>query len=242
MRALKEDKHVDYEILNDSYPPGSIFALVSSNQSGSNGQLGKIKYMPTVTASQQQSQEHNLNFPSSRTDSYLCTPATAWAKGTHAGFLLCTSWDQSCDRSVYCKTVDCSLPKLNRFYKMEPKKSLWNGHSNCQKKRVWAVTLFISLCSRFSLCFSNQSSNLLNANCAQWRRDASQMPAYELWIELSGMRTSMSNWQEWVFYLRESNLTLPLSPKHISRAGFRAPNSRLPCTKDPLPSPHRGRG
>lgn len=77
MRALKEDKHVDYEILNDSYPPGSIFALVSSNQSGSNGQLGKIKYMPTVTASQQQSQEHNLNFPSSRTDSYLCTPATA---------------------------------------------------------------------------------------------------------------------------------------------------------------------
>lgn len=122
-------------------------------------------------ASQQQSQEHSLNSPSSRSTSYLCAPTIGGARGTHADFLLCTSWDQSHDRSVYCKTADCSLPKLNRFYKMEPKKSLWNGHSNCQQKRVWAVTLFISLCSRFSLCFSNRSSNLLNANCAQWRRE-----------------------------------------------------------------------
>lgn len=64
-------------------------------------------------------------------------------------------------------TIPCQ--NWTDFIKWNQKKII-PFHSDCQQKRVWAVTLFISLCSRFSLCFSNQSSNLLNANCTQWRR------------------------------------------------------------------------
>lgn len=232
---------MDYDLLNGSHAPERIFALLSSNQSGLNGQSGKRKYMPTVLSSQQQSQEHNLNFPSSRSI-YLCIPVVSWAKGTHADFLLCTSWDQSHDRSVYCKTVDHSLPKLNRFYKMEPKKNNpFEMVIVIASKNVSGLLLYSSRCApdfhfvfliRVQICLMQIAHN---GEGSGFRQDASQMPAYELWIELPGMRTSMSNSKKWVFYLGESNLTLPLSPKHTSRAGFRAQSPETALHKGPAP-------
>lgn len=125
--------------------------------------------MPTVT-NQLQSQEHNLNFCSSR--SYLCTPAIAGARGTeadtHAWYQLRSEQQQKC----LLQNCEPFLAKTEQiFLKWNQNKSLWNGHSDCQQKTcLGCYCIHLTGLQIFTLV-SNQSSNLLNANCRQRRRE-----------------------------------------------------------------------
>lgn len=88
---------------------------------------------------------------------------------------------------AFIAKLDHSLPKLNRFYKMEPKKkNPFEMVIVIASKNVSGLLLYSSRCApdfhfvfliRVQICLMQIAHN---GEGSGFRQDASQMPAYEL--------------------------------------------------------------